>query len=432
MSVSTKLQKIATQAREHPERSFTTLAHYIDLDFLKEAYRRTNRGRAPGIDGVTEKNYEKNLESNLQDLLDRFKSGRYRAPDVRRSYIPKGDGKTRELGIPTFEDRVLQKAVAMIVEAVVEQDFLSCSYGYRPGRSPRGAIQSIWDETMRMGGGWIVEADISDCFGSFDHEWMRKILSLRIGDGVLLRTISKWMKAGVVEQGIRTISEEGTPQGGVISPLLANIFLHHVLDSWFYRYARPQLRGRVELVRYADDFVLLCEFKEDAERLYKGIHPRFEKYGLALHPKKTKLVPFKRPPRGGPNESESWEFLGFTHFWSKSRKGNWVVFRKTAPSRLRRALSAVAEWCRKNRHRPVKWQFTVLSKKIKGHCGYYGITGNSVALNQFRSAVRNIWRKWLRRRSGGAARKNWAWWDAFFKRYRLPPAYAVHSKLRPR
>lgn len=430
MSVSTKLQQIAKQAREHPERSFTTLAHHIDLDLLKEAFHRTNRGRAPGIDGVTEKDYEKDLESNLRDLLERFKSGRYRAPDVRRSYIPKGDGKRRALGIPTFEDRVLQKAVAMVVEAVAEQDFLSCSYGYRPGRSQHGAIQTIWDATMRMGGGWIVEADISDCFGSFDHEWMRK--SLRIGDGVLLRTISKWMKAGVVEEGFRTSSQKGTPQGGVISPLLANIFLHHVLDSWFYRYARPQLRGRVELVRYADDFVLLCEFREDAERLYKGIHPRFEKYGLTLHPEKTKLVPFKRPPHGGPNESESWDFLGFTHYWSKSRKGNWVVFRKTASSRLRRALSAVAEWCRKNRHRPVKWQFAVLSKKIKGHCGYYGITGNSVALNQFRSAVRNIWRKWLRRRSGGAARKNWAWWDAFFKRYRLPPAYAVRSVLRSR
>ncbi len=432
MSVSTKLQQIANAAKEHPDRSFTTLAHHIDLDFLKEAFRLTKKRRAPGIDGITDSDYEQNLEANLQDLLERFKAGRYRAPDVRRSYIPKGDGKKRPLGIPTFEDRVLQRAVTMILGAVYEQDFLPCSYGYRPGRSPQQAIQAIWDASMRTGGGWIVEADIRDCFGAFDHEWMRKILRRRITDGVLLRTIGKWMKAGVLEDGRRTTPEAGTPQGGVISPMLSNIYLHEVLDAWFHRYARPLVGGRCELVRFADDFVILCERKEDAERFFKGIYPRFEKFGLVLHPEKTKLVPFKRPPRSGPNESESWSFLGFLHYWSKSRKGKWTVFRKTDPNRLNRALRSVAEWCRKHRHHPVKWQHSILSMKIRGHCEYFGITGNYMALEQFRCGVRNLWRKWLRRRSGGAARKNWDWWDAFFKRHRLPPAHAVHSSCRPR
>ncbi len=426
-----KLQRIARMAREHPSRAFTNLAHYIDLDFLREAFRQTRKDRAPGVDGVTGKEYEIDLDNKLQDLLDRFKSGRYRAPDVRRVHIPKGKGKTRPLGIPTFEDKVLQRAVVMILEAVYEQDFLPCSYGFRPERSAHQALAEVRSTLMSMKGGWVVEADIKDCFGAFDHEWMRKILDRRIRDGVLIRTIGKWLNAGIMEDGQRTKPTKGTPQGGVISPLLANIFLHEVLDAWFHRYARPRIGGRAELVRFADDFVILCDRKEDAERFYKGIFPRFEKFGLVLHPEKTKLVPFKRPPHGGPNESESWDFLGFTHYWTKSRKGYWVIFRKTMASRLSRALCDVADWCRRNRHLPARVQHQILSRKLLGHCAYYGITGNSVALQKFRRGMRNGWRKWLRRRSRAAIAKNWSWWKRFFERYDLPPARAIHSSVRP-
>jgi len=429
MSVSTKLQRIAKMAREYPTRSFTNLAHYIDLDFLREAYNRTRKDGATGVDGVTGKEYERNLESNLQDLLDRFKSGRYRAPDVRRVHIPKGNGKTRPLGIPTFEDKVLQRAVAMVIGAIYEEDFLPCSYGFRSGRSAHQALEDTRSTLMGMTGGWVVEADIRDCFGTFDHSWIRKILDLRIRDGVLIRVIGKWLNAGVIEEGRRTLPERGTPQGGVISPLLANIFLHTALDQWFEHHARPKIGGHARLIRFADDFVILCDRKEDAERFYAGIFARFAKFDLELHPEKTRLVPFKRPPMGGPNDTESWDFLGFTHFWSRSRKGNWAIFRKTMASRLSRGLNKVSDWCRKNRHEPVADQHRALSRKIEGHCGYYGITGNSAALQKYRQGVRTVWRKWLRRRSGGARRKNWAWWTRFFERYPLPPARAIHSTI---
>ncbi len=414
-------------AREHPTRAFTNLAHYIDLDFLREAFRLTRKDGAPGVDGVSGEAYEKDLEVNLQSLLGRFKSGTYRAPDVRRVHIPKGKGKTRPLGIPTFEDKVLQRAVAMILEAVYEQDFLPCSFGFRPGRSAHQALTKIRSELMNMRGGWVVEADIRDCFGAFEHEWIRKILNRRIRDGVLIRTIGKWLNAGIVEDGQRTKPTKGTPQGRVISPLLANIFLHEVLDAWFHRYAKPQIGGHAELVRFADDFVILCDRKADAERFCKGIFPRFEKFGLTLHPEKTKLVPFKRPLHSGPNESESWDFLGFTHYWSRSRKGYWVIFQKTMTSRLSRGLCNVAEWCRRNRHLPVRKQHQILSRKLLGHCAYYGITGNSVALQKFRRGMRNVWMKWLRRRSRAAFAKSWDWWSLFHERYPLPPAHAIHS-----
>jgi group II intron reverse transcriptase/maturase len=279
----------------------------------------------------------------------------------------------------------------------------------------------------------VIEADIRDCFGTLDHEWMRKILSRRIRDGVLLRQIGKWLNAGILEDGQRTTPEAGTPQGGVISPLLANVYLHDVLDVWFEHRVLPRLRGRAHLIRYADDFVILCEHESDARRIFAALPERFRSHGLDLHPSKTRLLPFRKPPHrsaAGGHEMASWNFLGFTHYWSRSRSGYWVVKRKTMASRLTRALAAVGDWCRRNRHVVVRDQHRILSMKLKGHCEYYGITGNSLALKQFRTAMALLWRKWLMRRSGGAGRKNWTWWNAFEKRYRLPPAHAVHSALR--
>jgi len=426
--ISTGLQRVAELAKEHPEWAFTNLAHHLDLCLLREAFRRTRKGGAVGVDGVTGKAYEEGLDANLEDLLNRAKSGRYRAPAVRRVHIPKGDGRTRPLGIPTFEDKVLQRAVAMVLEAVYEQDFLPCSYGFRPGRSAHGALADLWQGLMDMGGGWVIEADIRDCFGTLDRARLREILGLRIRDGVLTRLIGKWLKAGILEDGRITRPKAGTPQGGVISPLLANIYLHEVLDIWFEQDVKPRLGGRAFLVRYADDFVIVVEREEDARRIYDVLPKRFGKYGLDLHPVKTQLLDFRRPH--GPKAPPSFDLLGFTHFWSKSRRGYWIVKRKTMAARLRRAMKAVSLWCRRNRHRPVREQHRYLSLVMRGHCGYYGITGNSSALRAFREELRRTWRKWLLRRSNSARRAgNREWWDGLCKSYPIPPARAVRSVL---
>ena len=428
--ISPGLQRVAQKAKEHVEWVFTTLAHHIDLDLLREAFRRTRKDGAVGVDGVTAADYERRLEVNLQSLLDRAKSGRYRAPEVRRVHIPKGDGRTRPLGIPTFEDKVLQRAAVMVLEALYEQDFLSCSFGFRPGRSAHDALRTLREGVMSMGGGYVLEADIRDCFGTLAHNHLREILSLRMRDGVLTRLIGKWLNAGVLEAGSIVRPDSGTPQGGVISPILANIYLHTVLDVWFETVVKPRLRGRAFLVRYADDFVIVFARRDDADRVYAALPQRFGRYGLTLHPEKTKLLSFVRPGNGSASDGPaSFDFLGFTHLWQRSMRGYWVVRQKTASKRLRRALSAVGEWCRRNRHRPVREQQATLSRKVQGHCAYYGITGNSVALWLFRSGVLKLWRKWLMRRSA-AARRPFAWWYAFCARHPLPSAIAVHSHLR--
>jgi RNA-directed DNA polymerase len=401
-TISTKLQRIAKMAREHPEWAFTTLAHHIDVEWLREAYRRTRKDGASGIDGQTAEQYAENLEQNLHSLLDRFKSGIYRAPPVRRVHIPKGDGKqkqTRPIGIPTFEDKVLQRAAAMVLEAVYEPDFLDCSYGFRPGRSAHQALEAIRDATMPVGGGWVLEVDIRKFFDSLSREHLRRILRQRVRDGVLLRVIGKWLKAGVLEEGSVVHPETGTPQGGVISPLLANIYLHEVVDRWFYRDVVPRLKGRARLVRYADDLVLTFSSEADALRVLKVLPERFGKYGLELHPDKTRLLDFRRRDRGNPTKPGTFDFLGFTHYWSHSRSGKWIVKQRTAKDRFSRALRRVRRWCRYNRHEPLVVQQKALAQKLRGHYGYFGITSNYPAIARFYWETRRIWHKWLSRRS---------------------------------
>lgn len=428
--ISPGLQRVATQAKEHPERVFTTLAHHIDLPLMREAFRRTRKDGAVGVDGVTAAEYERKLEANLLSLLDRAKSGNYRAPPVRRVHIPKGDGRTRPLGIPTFEDKVLQRAVVMVLESLYEQDFLPCSFGFRPGHSAHGALSTLREGLMGLDGGYVLEADIRDCFGTLAHHHLREILGQRMRDGVLTRLIGKWLNAGALEAGSILRPEAGTPQGGVISPLLANVYLHTVLDVWFETTVKPLLRGRAILVRYADDFVIVFEHRDDADRVNAVLPQRFAKYGLTLHPEKTKLLAFERPRPGvGSPRPATFDFLGFTHLWQRSLRGYWVVKQRTAAKRYRRAIRAVSDWCRLNRHLPIDEQQATLGRKLQGHCGYYGITGNSAALVRFRRAMLWVWRKWLMRRS--AARRPFAWWLAFCAAHPLPPAYAVHSILRP-
>lgn len=427
-TVSTKLERIATMAKTMRGVAFTTLAHHMDADWLREAYQRTRKDGARGVDGQSAQEYERNLEGNLRALLERVKSGTYRAPPVRRVHIPKGDGsQTRPIGIPTFEDKVLQRAVAMLLEAVYEQEFHDFSYGFRPGRSAHDACQALQNATVKMAGGWVLEVDIKKFFDTLDHERLRTILGQRVRDGAILRLIGKWLNAGVLEGATLSHPEAGTPQGGVISPLLANIYLHEVLDGWFVREVQPRLKGRSVLVRYADDFVFVFARKEDAERVFAVLPKRFGKYGLTLHPDKTRLVPFQRPDRddGDGDGSGTFDLLGFTHHWGLSRNGKWVVQKHTAKDRFSRTLRRIAEWCRLHRHDDVEAQHRALVRKLRGHYAYFGVTGNGRALARIWYETTKIWRKWLGRRSQKAF-LNWEKMLRLLERFPLPAPRIVH------
>ncbi|MEE9392756.1 MAG: group II intron reverse transcriptase/maturase [Planctomycetota bacterium] len=438
-SISTKQERIAELSRQVPKMAFTNLAHYIDVDFLREAFRQTRRNGAPGVDGKTWDDYEKDLETNLASLLNRFKSGRYEAPPVRRQHIPKGSGSdTRPIGIPTIEDKLLQRAVKMILEHIYEQDFHRFSHGFRCGYSAHGALKSIREQAMSMSGGWVIDLDIKGFFDALVHQHLRDFLDIRVRDGVIRRVIGKWLKAGVMESGELSFSESGTPQGGVISPLLANVYLHHVLDDWFLTEVQPRLRGQSFMVRYADDVVIFVEHETEAHRMMEVLPKRLGRFGLTMHPTKTRLVPFSKPPfrqrakgkddDAGPKSPETFDFLGFTHYWGRTRKGGWAIKRKTAKDRFQRSLTDLNDWCRTHRHWSIAAQHAKLTQKLKGHCGYFGITGNSRRLSALGFCSASIWRKWLNRRS---QRKSMPW-GRFYKlleRYPLPKMRAVHSVL---
>ncbi len=422
-------------AKRSPQMGFTSLAYLMDIDWLREAFYRTRKNGAPGVDGQTWAEYAENLEENLQSLLDRAKSGTYRAPPVRRVHIPKGGStsETRPIGVPTLEDKVLQRAVVMLLEPIYEHDFHDGSYGFRPGRSAHQALETLWKQTMNNGGGWILEVDIRKFFDTLDHTHLRTFLQRRMRDGVLKRLIGKWLKAGVMEDGSVSFPDAGSPQGGVVSPILSNVFLHYVLDAWFEEEVKPRLRGRAYLIRYADDFVIGFTREDDARRVMDVLPKRFGKYGLTIHPEKTRLVRFHRPSQATTNKEdeeptgpETFQLLGFTHYWARSRKGRWVVKRKTASKRLSRAVRSIADWCRCNRHRPVGQQHHTLSQKVRGHFAYYGITANGRSLANFLNAVERCWRKWLNRRNRQRT-MNWDKFNRLLKRYPLPPVRIVHS-----
>jgi RNA-directed DNA polymerase len=428
MSVSTKQQRIAALAKQRPEMSFTSLNHYLDVDWLREAYRRLRKDSAPGYDGQTVVDYGKDLETNLQSMLDRAKSGTYFAPPVRRVHIPKGTSKdTRPIGIPTTEDKLLQRAVAMLLEPIYEQDFLDCSYGFRPGRSAHGALSALWSQCMTGGITWILDVDISKFFDTLDQTHLRSFLQYRVRDGVITRLIGKWLRAGVLEQGALSYPEAGTPQGGSASPLLSNLYLHYVLDLWFAQEVLPRLRGRAFMTRFADDAVMGFALYEDAQRVLSILPKRFGKYGLTIHAEKTRLVSFGRPAGTRGSQPGTFDFLGFTHYWGKSRRGQWVIKRKTSQQRFSRGLKRIAEWCRRNRHQPIAAQHQELCQKLQGHVAYYGITGNDLWLRKFRQEAKKIWQKWLHRRSQSSTDMPWDRFTRLLQRYRLPPARVVHS-----
>jgi group II intron reverse transcriptase/maturase len=384
-----------------------------------------------GVDGQTGQDYAANLEQNLQSLMDRLKSGRYRALPVRRHYIDKSDGSKRALGIPSFEEKVAQRAIAMLLEPIYEQDFRDCSFGFRPARNAHQALQVIRRGIMEQRGRWVLEVDVRKYFDSIDHAKLRELLSRRVTDGVVRRLIDKWLKAGVMERGQLSYPGSGTPQGGVISPLLSNVFLHYVLDEWFAEQVQPRLRGPSALVRYCDDFVMLFACKEDAERVHEVLGKRLARFGLELHPDKTRLIDFRpRAERAGAETTlpTTFVFLGFLHVWGKSRKGNTTMWQRTAKDRLARTLKAINERCRSMRSWPLAEQHRRLCQMLQGHFAYFGISGNYQRLSNVVFRTTRLWRKWLSRRS----RTSQVTWERFYRvleRYPLPTPRIVHRYI---
>ena len=352
-----------------------------------------------GVDGITKEAYGDQLTDKLRDLRGRLRGGRWRHQPIRRVHIPKGKDKTRPIGISCVEDKIVQNAVREVLGAVYEPLFYEHSYGFRPGRGAHDAVRTLNQVLYRGGGNWILEADIKSFFDSIDRKMLTELLRNRVADGSLLRLIGKCLHVGILDGYEYSEPDEGTVQGSTLSPLLGNIYLHYVLDEWFERDVRPRLRGKAQLVRYADDFVIAFERKDDAERVYEVIGRRFERYGLELHPDKTRLIPFERPrtPKGkGP---ETFDFLGFTFLWGVARSGSRVIRVKTRKASLRRALQSVSDWCRRNRHLPVKEQHAALSRRIEGHLNYFGVNGNDRSTRRFVRGATRYWFKWLNRLS---------------------------------
>ena len=420
-NMSPELLKVAERAKQNPEFRFRSLAHLINEAALTRAFRRLRKDAAVGVDGITVEQYGQALEENLRDLHRRMKAMQYRHQPIRRVYIPKENGKTRPIGVSAVEDKVVQGALREVMEVIYEQDFLPCSYGFRRGRSAHDAIRELSLVVNRGEVNWVLEADIMSFFDSVDRDALKEMLQRRICDGSMLRLIGKCLHVGVLDGEEYAEPEIGTAQGSVLSPLLGNIYLHYVLDVWFDSEVKPRLKGRATLIRYADDFVIGFETEEDARRVMAVIGQRMTKYGLTLHPDKTRLLPFGRPSKTqtagkGP---ATFDFLGFTQHWRRSRAGRWYMACKTRGARLGRAIRAVYDWCRRHRHEPLNVQHLALSRRIQGHINYFGVSGNTKSLQQLINRTRATWYKWLRRRSQ-VPRLTWERYREILWRFPLP------------
>jgi len=424
-TISTELQQIAQQTADYPDSIFTTLAHRIDILFLREAYRRTRKKGAPGVDKITAKEYAENLEEKLSDLYTRLKEGRYSAPPVMRVWIKKEDGKERPIGIPAFEDKIVQRAVEMLLSSIYEQMFYDFSMGFRKGRSQHQAIHNLREYCRRLNINWIISADITGLFDNINHNLLKDLIRLKVNDGRILRLIGKWLNAGVMEDDRTTYPDKGTPQGGVVSPILSNIFLHYVLDDWFAKAVAPRMKGRCFIIRYADDFIIGCEKETDAHRIMEVLPKRFDSYGLNLHPKKTILIPFSKPPASVRKDkvNGNFDFLGFTFYWAKSLKGYWIIKKKTAGKRLNRFMKMLWQWCKAYRHDPIKEQYAVLCSKLRGFYQYYGVRSNFKALEVVFEYAEKAWRRWLSRRS----HKGTVLFDDLRKDFPFPKPRIVHN-----
>ena len=419
--MSTSLLRVVERARREPEGRFHSLAHLIDVPALERAFHRLRGNAAVGVDGVSKAEYEQGLEANLEDLHGRLRTRRYRHQPLRRVHIPKGGGRTRPIGISAVEDKVVQGALREVLEAVYEQDFLECSYGFRPGRGAHDAIRALNRAVYQGKVSWILEADIESFFDSLDRTRLEEMLRIRVADGSLRRLVGKCVRVGVLDGEERTEPERGTPQGSGLSPLLGNLYLHHTLDVWFEREVKPRLGGEAVLVRYCDDFVIGFERREDAQRVAEVLGKRMERFGLRLHPEKTRLIAFERPEAGqrsgkGPG---TFDFLGFTMYWRRTWRGRWQMWCKTRSKGLRRFNRAVAEWCRCHRHLPVEVQHAALKRRLVGHFNYFGVNGNHRSMARVVHATERVWRKWLRRRSQ-RTRLTWERFGRLLERFPLP------------
>lgn len=395
--------QIAERSRKFPGEALTNLHQFIDEEYLQECFGELNKQSASGVDGESWKDYNEQRAERIPRLLAAFKQGTYRAPHIRRVYIPKGDGKQRPLGLPTIEDKILQMAVTKVLTPLYEQEFYESSYGFRPGKSQHQALQRLFEEVSFQGKRYVIDADMQNYFGTINHRCLRAFLDRRIKDGVIRKMIDKWLKAGIMEGGQVEYPTEGTPQGGTISPLLSNIYLHYVLEEWFTDQIQPLLKGGSVIIRFADDFLMGFTKKEDALRVMKVLPKRLAKYGLTLHPEKTKLIELDGSGRKGDN---TFDFLGFTHYMGKSRKGKRILKRKTSRKKLKLTLLKMNEWLKANRHNPVVEIIAALNIKLRGYYNYYGITFNSRQLHVYQYKVIRILHKWLNRRGG---KRIWTW-----------------------
>lgn len=424
--MSTGLQKVAERAKREPAAKFHSLAHLIDVRLLGRAFARLRKDAAVGVDGITKERYGQALEENLRDLHERLRTKRYRHQPIRRVHIPKETGKSRPIGISATEDKVVQNALREVLEAIYEQDFLPCSYGFRPGRSAHDAVRAL---TRAVDGGeanFILEIDVASFFDHVDRSQLAEMLRKRVVDGSMLRLIGKCLHVGVLDGEVFTRPDEGTVQGSTLSPLLGNVYLHHALDLWFTEDVKPRLRGKAVLVRYADDAVFGFERQDDAERVRAVLEKRLARFNLSLNPDKTRLLDFRRPAKsqGEGKGRSTFDFLGFTWYWRRTRRGWWSVACKTRRARLSRAAKAVADWCRRHRHLPVKEQHAALTRRVQGHFNYFGVNGNTESLKRLVDEVRRIWFKWLNRRSQ-RSRLTWERFEDLLRAFPLPTPRVV-------
>ena len=431
LPISTQLQKIADMAANNPELVFTTLVHLIDVKFLKKSFQEIRIGGAVGVDKVSWNEYASNLNEKLISLHERLVSGTYRAQAVRRSWIDKEDGKKRPLGILVIEDKVVQRAAKILLEAVYEQDFYEFSHGFRPEHSPQQALKELRDNCNKINVSTILDADVTGYFDNINHKLLIDVIKKRVNDGGLLRLIGKWLNVGVLDGEDLFYPEKGTPQGGVISPILANIYLHHVLDEWYVNEIKPLLKGRSFLIRFADDFIFGFEYESDAHRVMNVLGKRFVKYGLTIHPEKTALIDFRNPLKRKEDSEilkDTFDFLGFTHYWGKTRRGYYTIKRKTIGKRLRQRMKRIWNWCKENLHVKITEQYKTLCAKLRGHYQYYGVRSNYKMLEAYYEYLLYAWRHWLARRTRNGY-ISYEKFDRILETFKLPKPRIVHSNI---
>jgi len=426
-----KLSLIAGHAKRDSNKQFTSLAHLLNVEYLEDCFNSLNRNKAKGVDNVSWKDYGKNLKENLEVLFTKLKSGKYKPLPSRRVYIPKGDTTTRPLGISALENKIVERGLTWILERIYEQDFLDSSYGFRPKRNGHQALKAINDLITFQPVNHIVEADIKGFFDNVSHERLMCFLQIRIKDKAILRLISKFLKAGYIDDGILVKTEAGTPQGSILSPLLANIFLHYVLDVWFEEMVKPNVKGYCEIVRYADDFICVVQYEKDAVRIEKGLHNRFNKFGLELHSAKSRKISFgrfeRRNSKNQNRKANTFDFLGITHYCDVSRKGSFKVGRKTSRKKFKAKCKEMNEWLKgvRNVAKTKEW-WEQLKSKLRGHFYYYGVSENYVGIDRFYKQTIRMVKKWMNRRSQ-KRKMNWTGFTEYLKHYPLPKPKIYHD-----